>query len=923
MAAILPPQLGRKIGQLADIRRPTWLTVPLMPPIQFPPIPMTSFVGRDDELMSLSAAVTDGASAGMGKEAAARLVTIAGPGGCGKTRLAARVLELTADRWPDGRGWVDLTATDDPGAVGELVANSLGVLLAADDAIHSLARQLATRQMVICLDNCEHVVAVAAEIAAEILRSCPDVTIVATSREPLNLPGELVWRVPPMSDDDAISLFRARAGAQAATDDAAVRIACHRLEGMPLAVELAAAWSATLSPQEIARGLEDRLRLLVRGPRGVAARHQTLAASIAWSHDLLDDADRTLFRRLGVFRNSFTAAAAQYVCAGDDAAGAVIDGLRRLIEKSLLVADTGREVTRYRMQETVREYAVTRLVESGENDRIRDRHLDAYLELAQTARPLLDTDKDAWREVIGADYENLRAAIEGGLVHAPDRGRRLAAELPWFWQLSQRGNEGLDLLRAAIDTCSGQRSQLQARLLTGLALVADTTAPLGLEYDVAQAATVIAREVGDRRTEGMALVLSGVGKLYDDFQAAWDLAADADAIAVEVSDGFVRDGATALWGIVCHLRDEHDRAVPLLESAVDGLIPRGDRGVAATAVGFQSVSAALTGDLVRAISFAQKGVRLASPLGDYHRVGSAQGVLANVLGLAGQFDEAWAAIEPFVRVVDGVESPPFVPQFAQRVGYLHLWSGESEHAVGWFQRGLSVLGGDHNYLAPGCRVGLAAALHRTGGSGAVEHAQVALRVAKQLGMPSTTADALEVLALLAADRDPERAENLHHEALAIRMDHGLRLGCVDSLQAIADLATHAGSQVEADRIIGACRRARHELGYPSRHPFPTPEPTSEATASEGIAMTLDEAVRYARRSRGSRTRPDTGWDSLTPTEHAVVQLAVEGLSNPAIAERMFISRATVKTHLSHVYAKLGVTNRTELATAARRPTETS
>lgn len=355
------------------------------------PTPLTSFVGRSTELDALASALRD-----------ARLVTVVGPGGCGKTRLAVEAAGRDLANRPDGVWWVDLAATSDPVVVPELVAAAAGVLLAADQgALPSLARQIGGRRMLVCLDNCEHVLGAVADVVVELVRGCPDVTVLATSREPLGVPGEVVWRVPSLRGDDAVALFAARAVQDSATQDAAlgaVRTACARLDGIPLAIELAAAWSGTLSAQEILRGLDDRFALLVRGPRGVAARHQTLAASMAWSHDLLDEGDRVLFRRLGVFQGGFTLDVAVGVCAFDglDRMG-VLGGLGRLVDKSLVIADTRGTVTRYRMLETIRQYSAMRLASSAETETVRDRHLAEFLALTERAAPLLDQDKDTWR----------------------------------------------------------------------------------------------------------------------------------------------------------------------------------------------------------------------------------------------------------------------------------------------------------------------------------------------------------------------------------------------------------------------------------------------------------------------------------------------------------------------------------------------
>ena len=846
------------------------------------PRPLTTFVGRTAELAAVTAALGE-----------ARLVTLVGPGGCGKTRLALQTAATRADA-----RWVDLTTTAEPRLVPELVAAAAGVLPSSANA---LAEQIGDRAMLLCLDNCEHVIGAAADLVVELITACPGVTVLATSREPLGVAGETVWRVPPLSGADALALFEERAGRAARSE--AVRTACIRLDGIPLAIELAAAWSGTLSEREILRGLDDRFALLVRGPRGVAARHQTLAASMAWSHDLLDEADRLLFRRLGAFQGGFTLAAARAVCDGE-----VVAGLRRLVDKSLVIADTRGEAARYRMLETIRQYAVARLEASGERDGIRDRHLDAFLALTEEAAPLLDRDKDAWRATIGAEQENLRAAIDWGLSRDdPERGRRLAAGLPWLWHLNDRGREGLELLQRAVDLGSGERTRLQARLLTGLSLVADTTRPDGLEYDAAQAAMEIATETGDAATASMARLLGAVAVFALDLGTGWSEAEKAREQAREIGEGFVADGATALMGIVLHLRDEHEEAAKHLQEAVDGLVRRGDRGVASTALAYLAGSALVTGDVAGARALAAEGAAVARPLADHHRVGSAAAAVAIVEAAAGDLDAAWAALDPVIRLVEATDPPPFIPGFARAVASLHLWSGRSAEAVAWFGRETAwVPEGVDLYLTPQTLTGLTAAHRATGDTeAAARSCERALTLARKIGMPGAIAAALEQSAFLTAE--PERAEELHHEALALRVQHGLWLPCVESLEALADLAP---GSAEAARLLAACERAREEMGAPRMTPVDVQKPY------EGTVLSLRDAVDYARRARGKRGRPSSGWASLTPAEQSVVRLAVEGLSNPEIGSRLFMSRSTVKTHLSHVYAKLGVTNRTELAAKA-------
>ncbi|HWM10194.1 MAG TPA: NB-ARC domain-containing protein, partial [Solirubrobacteraceae bacterium] len=349
------------------------------------PVELTSFVGRRDELAEVHRLL-----------ASERLLTITGPGGSGKTRLAAHAAADQAGRWHDGMWWVELAGLTDPGRVAEQVAAAAGVLVEpVQGPLASLVRALSTQRLLLCLDNCEHVLGGAYEVARTLLETCPEVTLLATSREPLGAPGEVVWTMPPLGDDDALWLFAER-GAQVgfrldAAGEETLRRMSRRLDGMPLALELAAAWLRTLTPGEIEQGLDDRFALLVRGARGAAERQQTLAASIGWSYDLLDEPDRAVLRSLSVFAGGFDLAAAQAV------GGAVLEPLGRLVDKSLVLSEPHAGRTRYRLLESIREYAAARLDEHGETAAARDRHLDHYLALVEGAEAVLDDDKDRWR----------------------------------------------------------------------------------------------------------------------------------------------------------------------------------------------------------------------------------------------------------------------------------------------------------------------------------------------------------------------------------------------------------------------------------------------------------------------------------------------------------------------------------------------
>jgi DNA-binding CsgD family transcriptional regulator len=711
----------------------------------------------------------------------------------------------------------------------------------------------------------------------------------------------------------------------------AVVTLCARLDGLPLALELAAPWLRTLTAGEIEAGLDDRFALLVRGPRGVLARHETLLASMSWSHDMLTRADQAVFRRLGVFVGSFSLDAARPVgAAAGLSADAILAAVSRLVDKSLLVVEHHQGVARYRMLETVRAYARARLAEAGEETATRERHLAYFLELVERAEPELSTDTDAWRLRLEVEHDNLREALDWGLAaETPERGRRLAAGLAWLWHLHGHGREGFAILRRAISRDPTSRSLLQARLLTGIAIVADTADPLDLEFDVAQRALELAVEHGDEQLRSLCLRLTAIGQLYTDFEAAWRLNLEAEQIAQQTANGRLSDSGRTLRGAILHLRDRHDEAEPLLQRATDGLLARGERHIAATTLAYQASSEAYTGRLDAALRTAERAVAIAEPLSDYHRVGTTRSTLALIQGLRGDLDAGLRTIAPVLQLVEGILDDVFIPWMALAIGRLHLWRDEPQLALPWLEREAgSTDRGRETYLAAQALPVLGTALHHLQQHAkAHEKLQRAVASARELGMPRVLADALEQQAHLAQADDPDTALELHHAALRIRTERGLRTFYPDSLDGLAALAAVNNRPDRAVRLLAASDRERETIGYP-RPPIAQPAhrqlvaSTREALgtasfASEwdaGAGLPIDAALAYASRGRGARERPSTGWGSLTPTEREVAQLAIEGCTNPQIAAQLFMSRGTVKTHLSHIYAKLSVTNRTELAT---------
>ncbi|MFJ5075525.1 AfsR/SARP family transcriptional regulator [Streptomyces sp. NPDC088553] len=420
---------------------------------------LTSFVGRDEEIAALRRDLKD-----------ARLVTLLGPGGAGKTRLSQEAAERAAEAWPDGVWVAELAPVTGPEAVPEAVLAAVGAretvlrgagaeeLRAGNDPLARLVEHCSGRRMLLLLDNCEHVVTAAAELAETLLARCPGLRVLATSREPLGVPGELVRPLGPLPMGMALRLLdergaAARPGFTVGEDPEAAEEICRRLDGLPLAIELAAARLRMLTPRQIADRLDDRFRLLTSGARTVLPRQQTLRAVVDWSWDLLDEVERAVLRRLAVFTGGCDLAAAEAVCtdAGTGEVLDVLDLLGALVDKSLVVAGPGDEGMRFRLLETVAEYAGERLDESGERAAVERRHLTYYRELARRTDPeLRGSGQVAAIARFGAEYGNLRTALHRAVdAHDEDEALVLVHSLLWYWQMRDLRSDALHWARAA------------------------------------------------------------------------------------------------------------------------------------------------------------------------------------------------------------------------------------------------------------------------------------------------------------------------------------------------------------------------------------------------------------------------------------------------------------------------------------------
>ena len=499
------------------------------------PLQLTSFLGREQDKAEVVRLLSSG-----------RLLTLTGAGGLGKTRLALEVAHRLSDQFANGAWMVDLAPLRDAALLPQTIAQSIGFQpTAAQPLLESLFEHLQPKQMLILLDNCEHLIAACAELVQQLLLQAPELSLLATSREALGITGETVYPLQGMAwpsgigshnvlQYDAVRLFVERAKTTAPKfaltleNTSAVVEICKRLDGIPLALELASARVKVLTVQEIAARLENRLTLLASGQRsGLEARHLTMRATIDWSHALLNPDEQTLFRRLAVFEGGCTLAAVETVCVENGIeVGRILEVLSSLVDKSLVLAETlGRAQARYRVLETVREYALEKLTEAGELTQLRERHLELFLSHAEEAEgKLYEADQPLWLNWLEGEHDNLRAALAWSLEAGEiAEGLRLANGILRFWEIRGYAQEGLGWfgrLCAQMDDTVPLAVRVYA--LTNAAFMAYFVGNVPTTLTYGQQAVALAESAGEA---GERLLVYALGGLGSGMEAMGDFAA--------------------------------------------------------------------------------------------------------------------------------------------------------------------------------------------------------------------------------------------------------------------------------------------------------------------------------------------------------------------------------------------------------------
>jgi len=556
------------------------------------PRQLTSFIGRARELADIKSRLAETA-----------LLTLTGSGGAGKTRLALQVAADLVDAFPDGVWLVELTPLSDPALVTQTVATTLGVREEQRPLLQTLLDYLKPKALLLVLDNCEHVLSATADLTQTLLRFCPSLRVLATSQEPLGVAGEVTYRVPSLSMPDvyrlpplerltefeSIGLFVDRAAltrpgfALTADNAAAVASICARLDGIPLAIELAAARVKVLSVEEIASRLDDRFRLLTAGSRTAPPRHQTLRAALDWSYDLLTDEERMLLRRLSVFAGGWTLAAAEAVCSGDGCdPAAVLDVLTRLIDRSLVVVGTPIATeTWYRLLETVRLYAREKLSAAGEEETARRRHRDWYLQFAEQAeRELQGPALEAWLERLEVEHDNIRAALDWCRTAEPDPeyALRLAGAVWHFWEVRGYLSEGREWLESALVKGAQILTTSRVKALNGAGILALIQGDDARAAGAGQEALALSRSLGDKRGLASCLNILGLNACrLERYDQAAQLGEESLALNREVGDKWGVAGARLTLGLVARGQGDHARAAALLEESVQQFKQLGDK----------------------------------------------------------------------------------------------------------------------------------------------------------------------------------------------------------------------------------------------------------------------------------------------------------------------------------------------------------
>ena len=892
------------------------------------PLELSSLVGRDADLSEVRKLVD-----------AERLVTLNGPGGTGKTRIAKKLALMLVENYEDGVWFIDLTGVFRDSGVAGAVSRVLGLL--EEDNIplsETISRSLSEQQVLLVLDNCEQVLSGCAELVQSILVTAPEVRVLATSREPLHISGEFVHQVSPLQREAGIALFEERArqaGSLLQADEATaavVRQIVTRLDGIPLALELAAARTSMMAPAQILAGLDQRFELLTGASRDALRHHRSLRASVAWSYDLMIPAERSLARRLCVLRG-FTLETAQAIGAGADiGSNPVLDLVQRLVDMSIVQVDRSGPEPRYRFLETVREFFLEKSDDAGETYSARTAHLSHFIEFAEfRAQRLILGDGPQLMEQIQTEFDNLEDALafaEG--LDDPGSLLRLLTALTGYYEIWGQHQHGMRWFDTALQK-EGATDVLTARTLWGASHVCAYGGRMDLAFPRAMRALEMSKEIGDKWTESRALDIIGFAQSVSDPSGAFESLSRSIELGGEIMDEWAETHAIKMITAVYLFSHDIAGGSPAIENLLAAADRHQSRYLTAWANALKGYFARDGGDLDAANEALGISIENANYVSDPATGGFAKAWYSALKADHGHVDEARHEMTRAMQTAKVTGTFLAVPETMFQLGLIEVAAGRPKVA-------LDMIGGQVETLkAAGIPVWAAQLAIASASAhielGGFEEARQLLADAAEMSAALNNPYLNGLIAyqqgrLAIAQGDFGQAEVQFHEGLEIQRDSGLLPGLLRTMEGISEVLIGKEKFEDAARVLAFVDQSRDDirlvrgLAEDEQHLARTEHldralgAARAEISAQGSNSDLEEIIGLISRMRGKRARPLMGWESLTPTERRVVTLATEGLSNPQIAERMFIARGTVKVHLSHIYEKLDVSSRTQLAAKA-------
>lgn len=695
-------------------------------PITNLPAPLTTFIGRTDELKELHNLL---------QNQEVRLVTLTGPGGVGKTRLSMQIANEVLGEFQDGVFFVALSSIRDPALVTSAIVQTLGIReTSGEPLLERLKDYLRSKHLLLLLDGMEQVLS-AASLAATLLAECPGLKILVTSRAPLHIRGESEFPVPPLSLSDpthpvsleelshaeAIQLFVQRAlGVQpdfalTETNARAVADICRRLDGLPLAIELAAARIKVLPPQALLARLDSRLGVLTDGARDLPARQQTLRNTIGWSYELLNESEKVLFRRLAVFAGGFTLKSAEEVCnASCDLGTDILDGVTALLDESLLRRgeQAGEErQPRFAMLETIREYAMERLGESGETETIQKQHAEYFLTLAaQVGLELRSRNRDVGLQQAEAEHDNLRAALSWSQTAGGETDLRLVGALWWFWYLGGHWSEGRGWLDAALARAgTGPPMPLRAQALLGAGLLAGAQGDGAIAISRLEESTARFREVGDKSGLAYALgILGTIRRWHGDSDGAQAVLQESVALFRENGDKWGLALVLSFLGETLMILGQYGQAQTKAQESVAISRELGDRWSLALGLNSLGLIAEQRGDQAADHKSLEESLAIFRELGDKSYIGLTLIYLGDIARHQGDYERAAALYQESLALYREIGSKWGIAFPLSNLGRIALARGDYVRARALLEQALQLYRESGNIPnAAACLAGLA------------------------------------------------------------------------------------------------------------------------------------------------------------------------------------------------------------------------